>query len=597
MTTWRSRLPEGLLITAMVGISLLTYSSVLGQSFAGTDTFPLIETGSVDSPTAVLRLLSNPMMAGTGFTSIARYYRPVSSLSFGVDHSLWGLNPAGYHWTTLAAHTLNSVLLFLLLRSQGKTGWMAAGLGAALFLLHPAMRDVIPVTSRRQDVLALLFGLLALMAHRRAVTATGGSRVFWLAAIGLLGLAILAKELAVIFVALIPADRLLMRYQPRQSLWRNVGQAAREAVPYLLLFGGLLLLRWIALGGLGGEGGRGEFTGSDRVRRLAAVASGYARELMDPEERLGMERGSAGAWVMLALAVLAGAGAGWLQSRPTSAVRSGTEAGTRSEAGPARCRRDVVGLWILAVLLTASAVWLAAGLRLGWPIGSNIGLQASAARGGWMVLVIGLLAVAACTRLRRKDARLSSEDSLRRLAYYSLWILLPLAIYLVTLTFSARLVYLPAAGLGAVIALAADEIGRALTASSAPSGLRVLLAGGLAPLLLFAVGLLLTSSPLASGLGEWPVKARLNLSLLNGLGSELDAAGSCPTIIVRGLPDRGALGLEEYSLQSWLRLRFPETSSTLRLADRVRLDYIPETILLTSTGCQGGMIEILATPQ
>jgi hypothetical protein len=156
---------------------------------------------------------------------------------------------------------------------------------------------------------------------------------------------------------------------------------------------------------------------------------------------------------------------------------------------------------------------------------------------------------------------------------------------------------LPAAGLGAVIALAADEIGRAFTASVLPARPRLLLASGLAPLLLFAVGMLLTSSPLASGLGEWPAKARLNHRLLNALESEVAAAGACPTIIVRGLPDRGALGLEEYSLQSWLRLRFPQTSSTLRLSERVRLDYIPETIRVTSTGCQEGTLEIQATPR
>jgi hypothetical protein len=212
-----------------------------------------------------------------------------------------------------------------------------------------------------------------------------------------------------------------------------------------------------------------------------------------------------------------------------------------------------------------------------------------------MTLGIGLLAVFVWRRERSGVVPLSTGEGVRRLAYYVLWIFLPVSIYLLTLTFSARLVYLPAAGLGAVVALGADEIGRAFKASLAPGRPRRMLAGGLAPLLLCAVGLLLTSSPLVRGLGEWPAKARLSRSLLSGLEAELQAAGPCPTIIVRGLPERGALGLEEYSLQSWLRLRYPGSVSTLRLADRVSLDVIPETIQLTSAGCQAGMLEIRAT--
>ncbi len=597
LSAWRKQLPDGLLIAALVALTLLVYGPVLGQFFAGTDAFPLIETGSLNSVEDVVRLLSRPLMAGTGFTSIARYYRPVTALSFGVDHALWGLNPAGYHWTTLTVHMLNGVLLFLLLRSQGRARLFAAGAGAAIFLLHPAIRDVIPVTSRRQDVLALMFGLLALLAHRSSVRAHKGSRLLSLAALGLMALAILSKELAVVFVVLIPADRLFIRYHPSQSAWPNTKQALREAVPYLVLLGGLVALRWVVLGGLGGAGGRDSFTSLELARRSAAIVLGFHRELSDPEERIAAHWASAGYAAVLLLAVAASAGAGWCRSHEREATGSALTADTRAETNSGRCGRGVVPLLVLAVSLTACAVWLAAGLRFEPAAAFGLGLEDPSALGGWMVLAIGLVAVGAGSRRRAEAALHSVGASLRRLTYYALWVTLPLAVYLLTSTFSARLVYLPAAGLAAVVALAADEIGRSFAAPSASRTQRLVVAGAFAPIVLFAVGLMMTSSPLVRGLGEWPVKAHLASGLLRALEEELGTTSACPTIVVRGLPERGALGLEEYSLQSWLRLRYPGTATTLELKDRVKLDHIPPSIDLTSTECANGRIEILAWTQ
>lgn len=599
LSCWRTWLPDGLLIAALATLTLLVYGPVLGQFFAGTDTFPLIETGRLTSIEDAARLLARPLMAGTAFTSVARYYRPVASLSYGLDHALWGLNPAGYHWTTLVAHALNSVLLYLLLRTQGKASLLAAGAGAAIFLLHPAMRDVIPVTSRRQDVLALMFGMLALLAHRSWVQRRNASRWLLLGAVGLLAMAILAKELAVVFAVLIPADRLLIRYQPNSSAWANARRAAREAVPYLVLLGGLIALRWIVLGGLGGEAGRDGFTSIELARLSSAIVLGFGRELSDPEERIASGWASATHAVILGLAMTFSAVAAWCRSQSNAASRSAPGTGAPAEANCSRCGRAVVPLQILAVLLTACAVWLAAGVQFdpGSASGSGRELLGAEGSGGWLALAIGLPAIAAGSRARGNMPLPLPGVSLRRVAYFALWVIVPLMVYLLTSTFSARLVYLPAAGLAAVVAVAADDIGRCFAASVTCRIRRLVLAGLFAPLVLFAVGLLLTASPLVRGLGEWPVKAHLASVLLGGLEEELGAETPCPTIVVRGLPDRGALGLEAYSLQSWLRLRYPGSEARIALKERVKLDYIPLSIDLSSTGCVDGKIEILARPQ
>ena len=40
------------------------------------------------------------------------HYQPLSWLTLGVDHALWGMNPAGYHLTSLLLHTLTAVAVY-----------------------------------------------------------------------------------------------------------------------------------------------------------------------------------------------------------------------------------------------------------------------------------------------------------------------------------------------------------------------------------------------------------------------------------------------------------------------------------------------------
>ena len=49
---------------------------------------------------------------------------------------LFGLNPAGFHFVSMLVHTLNVVLIFLLLRAATGFHWRSAAV-AALFAVHP----------------------------------------------------------------------------------------------------------------------------------------------------------------------------------------------------------------------------------------------------------------------------------------------------------------------------------------------------------------------------------------------------------------------------------------------------------------------------
>jgi tetratricopeptide (TPR) repeat protein len=73
---------------------------------------------------------------------------------------LFGLNPAGHHFTNLLLHVLNTLLLFALL--QRMTGARRrSALVAALFAIHPLHVESVAWVAARKDVLSTFFALLA----------------------------------------------------------------------------------------------------------------------------------------------------------------------------------------------------------------------------------------------------------------------------------------------------------------------------------------------------------------------------------------------------------------------------------------------------
>ena len=94
------------------------------------------------------------------------FYRPVTTLSFALDHAVWGLEPSGYHLTDLALLLACAIAVAALARRLLGPG-VGPLLAALLYALHPLHVETLPVAARRADTLAQLFTLIALLAAAR----------------------------------------------------------------------------------------------------------------------------------------------------------------------------------------------------------------------------------------------------------------------------------------------------------------------------------------------------------------------------------------------------------------------------------------------
>ena len=134
-------------------------------------------------------------------------WHPLTTISHMVDCQLYGLKPAGHHFTNILLHTVGVILLFLVLRQMTGTLWRSAFV-AALFAIHPLHVESVAWISERKDVLSAVFFMLTLGAYIRYVHAP--SLTSYLLVLLLFALGLMSKPMLVT----VPFLLLLLDYWP-----------------------------------------------------------------------------------------------------------------------------------------------------------------------------------------------------------------------------------------------------------------------------------------------------------------------------------------------------------------------------------------------
>jgi hypothetical protein len=163
---------------------------------------------------------------------LGTYFRPLVTLTWAVDHWLWGAWTAGYHLTNLVLHAIAGVALVFLLRRLLLPP-SAALLGGLAWVAHPVAASTVAWVSARADSLMAIFYLSCLVAF-----CAPRARAAYVVLTAVLALG--AKEMAVS----LPLAALLL---DRVLLPRDQAPARRAGLRLLILVTAAYVAIWAAL--------------------------------------------------------------------------------------------------------------------------------------------------------------------------------------------------------------------------------------------------------------------------------------------------------------------------------------------------------------
>lgn len=160
------------------------------------------------------------------------HWQPLTWVSCALDYMIWGMNPHGWHATSLLLHAVNSVLVYLLclafLRKQDGHYFFAA-LAALFWAGHPLRVEVVVWLATRGYLLCATFCLLAVLSYLQAAE----QKRYPLMALLCFTLATMTKAIGM----MLPLVFLLIDWIPlrRITSMRTAAACVVEKIPFFAL--------------------------------------------------------------------------------------------------------------------------------------------------------------------------------------------------------------------------------------------------------------------------------------------------------------------------------------------------------------------------
>jgi tetratricopeptide (TPR) repeat protein len=166
-------------------------------------------------------------------------YRPLSIVSFAIEYEIWGMKPAISHGINVLLFAFTCIVfLRLLIKISGKTEaqpmfahW--AFWASLLFAVHPIHTEVVANIKGRDEILGLLFALLALYG---AIEYTYTQKTKTLIAVPIFFfLSLLSKENSITFVAIIPLAFYFFTPAQKKDYLKIITAVALPTLLFLIL--------------------------------------------------------------------------------------------------------------------------------------------------------------------------------------------------------------------------------------------------------------------------------------------------------------------------------------------------------------------------
>lgn len=230
-------------LLVLIAAFAVYYNSIENQ-FVFDDESVVVNNRSIQS----LSNIPHFFTAEEGFHKvIGRYYRPVISMTYAIDYSLWQLNPAGFHFTNVLIHVIASLLLLALLMKlfeDYKYGRISAVFASLVFAVHPVHTEAVSWISGRTDSLVTLFFFVSFLFYLKYSDFFENNNRFLYISLLFYALGLLSKEMIITLPVIIVLFDVLYKKLGNDELKKRLpAYAAYAAVSVIYLIIRYLVLK------------------------------------------------------------------------------------------------------------------------------------------------------------------------------------------------------------------------------------------------------------------------------------------------------------------------------------------------------------------
>lgn len=222
----------------LVAVLLIVYLNSLQNTFVYDDVFTITDNYFIRDWSNFFALFTHDYFQSSGEVT----YRPVVTLSYFIDYSIWRLNPFGFHLTNILLHAVNGVLVYILLSMINKDRAIPF-VATILFVLHPVLTEAVNGISYREDLLTTTFFLGSILLFIQSTIRNPQSAVYnYPLSLLLYLLALCSKEMA---ITLPPVVFLMdLVFGGKNRIKKNI---LRYYPGFILVSGFYLFLRFVWL--------------------------------------------------------------------------------------------------------------------------------------------------------------------------------------------------------------------------------------------------------------------------------------------------------------------------------------------------------------
>ena len=230
-------LPSWKGIFVVLALTFAVYAPTLRYQFVHDDRGQIVENPAVHSWHFIPTYFMSHVWAALMPEELGNYYRPLFLLWLRINDAVFGNHAWGWHLTTILAHLITVLLVYLLALGL-RMGGDAALVAALIFGLHPAHIEAVAWIS---GVTEPLLGVLLLASFLSYVQGRRKESGKWkLTSLALFALALSEKETALILPGLLLAhDWVFGEEWGRPPQLRRIvswcGKALHRTWPYFLL--------------------------------------------------------------------------------------------------------------------------------------------------------------------------------------------------------------------------------------------------------------------------------------------------------------------------------------------------------------------------